>query len=98
MSTTQEKIAVMQAFVNGEKVQFADDRSKWLDLLALNPSWNWDEYDYRIKPIPVECWIRVFGDREIGSVTFSSKAEFERIAGDLADNGGRLALFREVIE
>lgn len=95
MSTTQEKIKVMLAFVNGEKVQFADDRSKWLDLMALNPSWNWEEYDYRIKPIPVECWVWVFDSGRVGS-SFDSKEQAERIRMD-SPCDGRLAHMKEVI-
>lgn len=52
MKTTEEKIAVMQAYVDGKKIQ----RTKltiyqdWEDHPA--PKWNWYYYDYRIKPEP----------------------------------------------
>lgn len=48
MRTTEEKIKVMQAFLNGEKIQVYDKHNeKWVD--AYTPSWNWESRDYRIK-------------------------------------------------
>lgn len=48
--TTEEKIAVMQAYVDGKKIQaktFGADN--WMDCI-VEPSWNWVVYDYRVKP------------------------------------------------
>ncbi len=48
---TKEKIAVMQAFDEGQEVEYRiigigpDD---W--LFCKSPEWNWDRYNYRIKP------------------------------------------------
>lgn len=54
--TTQEKIAVMQAHVDGKKVQFKLAKaSAWSDCTV--PLWGWSEYDYRIKPEPRRWWI-----------------------------------------
>lgn len=49
--TTAEKIAVMQAFSDGKKIQrhcFLNSNLKWEDTEA--PMWNWMAYEYRIKP------------------------------------------------
>lgn len=47
--TTEEKIEVMQAFLDGKEIQHADKRSGvWMS--ARNPSWNWADNEYRIKP------------------------------------------------
>ena len=49
MKTIQEKIAVMQAFIEGKKIQLRHfNDSKYYD--CTKPGWNWDSYDYRIKP------------------------------------------------
>lgn len=49
--TTKEMIAVMQAYEAGYKIQFMDkDDSKW--IIASTPSWNFEEYYYRVKPEP----------------------------------------------
>lgn len=50
MKTTKEKIEVMQAFVNGKAVEWRDPirYNKW--EIAVNPSWDWNNIDYRIAP------------------------------------------------
>lgn len=50
MKTIQEMIAVMQAYEDGKEIELrrlAD--SKYYD--CKNPSWNWDNYDYRVKVV-----------------------------------------------
>ena len=51
--TTQEKIDVMQAYVDGKQIEFTEvGRDNWReypqDLVA--PFWNWERNNYRIKP------------------------------------------------
>lgn len=51
--TTKEKVEVMQAYAEGKKIQYKLSRSsqQWDDwTLPRDPSWNWDELDFRIKP------------------------------------------------
>lgn len=61
MSTTQEKIAVMQAFIEGKTIQVYYNRGPdphWVDRdCGSSPSWNWFDYDYRIKREPREWWL-----------------------------------------
>lgn len=52
MKTVQEKIAVMQAYADGAKLELkwldrAD--SKWVDVVAHEPHFDWRHCDYRIK-------------------------------------------------
>jgi len=52
MSTTQEKIAVMQAFIDGAAIE-SRSRSEadcWMRL--GDPCWNWEMCEYRVKPVP----------------------------------------------
>lgn len=49
--TTKEKIAVMQAYVDGKKIQFArKNKEDWEDYSTGEPLWAWSMFDYRIKP------------------------------------------------
>ena len=49
---TKEKIKVMQAYENDKIIQiYVNDNVKWVDWVEKNePKWNWDYYEYRIKP------------------------------------------------
>jgi acyl-homoserine lactone acylase PvdQ len=47
--TTEEKIKVMQAFVDGKDVQYRDPQTGMF-FSAGGPNWNWGRYEYRIKP------------------------------------------------
>lgn len=50
---TQEKIRVMSAFAQGEKIEFITKHESDSEWLQINePNWNWMDYDYRIKPKP----------------------------------------------
>lgn len=51
MKTLKEQIQIMQAFAEGQLVQFkviGDDDSEWADI--SQPSWSWGTCDYRVKP------------------------------------------------
>jgi hypothetical protein len=47
---TKEAIRIMQAFVDGKKVESMYD-GKWASVTV--PRWSWDDTQYRIKPTPV---------------------------------------------
>lgn len=51
MKTTQEKIQIMQAFVDGKQIENDFNRvGEWVDwTIDAEPSWDWEEHDYRIK-------------------------------------------------
>lgn len=54
MKATREKIAVMQAYADGKKIEFdAESKDVWESWESREePNWNWEENDYRIKPEP----------------------------------------------
>lgn len=52
---TQEKIEVMQAYLDGKQIQLKDCDGKWVnwtDAKHREPNWNWETGSYRIKPEP----------------------------------------------
>lgn len=52
MTTTAEKIAVMQAFERGETVDCSTNGTYWLS--TSQPSWDWARFEYRIAPKPID--------------------------------------------
>lgn len=49
--TTKEMIEVMQAYERGEQIEYRGRGSNnW--LLSTPPIWNWEYFDYRVKPKP----------------------------------------------
>lgn len=49
MKTTKEKIAIMQAFEDGKKIElYSKTDNVWYN--ATSPDWNWATCDYRINP------------------------------------------------
>ena len=50
MEDTKRKIEVMQAYVEGKKIQVkACGASEWRDCI-LEPEWDWVSCEYRVKP------------------------------------------------
>lgn len=47
--TTAEKIAVMQAHIDGEYIEFRIKGEKLWEDCGI-PAWNWQEFEYRTKP------------------------------------------------
>lgn len=56
MKTTQEKIAVMQAFVDGQEIECRNNRSGSEWKVVNNPDWNWQYYNFRIKQDVPRTW------------------------------------------
>lgn len=59
MKTTAEKIAVMQAYVDGKQIEIASDEvgsGRWYawPVFCSSPEWNWEQNDYRIYEEPKE--------------------------------------------
>lgn len=50
MKTTQEKIAVMQAYVDGKRIECTSNSEVWYLLQQQEGSatWDWLHYDYRV--------------------------------------------------
>lgn len=58
--TTEEMIAVMQAFVEGKKIEGSVSGKTW--ELTEAPLWDWRTVDYRVAeelPLPIERWALV---------------------------------------
>ena len=56
--STKEKIEVMQAWLDGEPIEFCyqtlDGYSEWTVLKTKDePIWSWDAYKYRVKSKPI---------------------------------------------
>lgn len=64
MKSTEEKIRIMQAFVDKKEVQWSSGGGFWNDLVNNNKEevcWNWQHNDYRIKPkTPRYVWINEY--------------------------------------
>ena len=53
MKTIEEKIAVIQHFANGGKIEIRkNDHSELWGPIFHIPLWNWDHFDYRIYQEP----------------------------------------------
>lgn len=83
---TKERIAVMQAYVDGKQIQVESSDSKWADV--PEPSWSING-NYRIKPQPkyrpfknaVECWLEMLKHQPFGWVkTIANIPELHNIS------------------
>lgn len=83
---TKERIAVMQAYVDGKQIQVESSDSKWADV--PEPSWSING-NYRIKPEPkyrpfknaVECWLEMLKHQPFGWVeTIANIPELHNIS------------------
>lgn len=82
MKTDREKIAVMEAFCNGQAVEFKrDSATQWIKVES--PAWDWSSYEYRIKKapelrawtfneVPVGCAIRLKMNKDIKGIILRS--------------------------
>ena len=98
MSTTREKIAVMQAWLEGKTIQrrpLFPSKHGWITFIKApedpEPYWNFPSYEYRVKPEPVESWAV---QTPAGNVYLYSSADAARVPA--ATMGGRVVLLREV--
>ena len=109
---TKKAIEVMQAFVDGKDIQYRPiDASDWRVYRHTNPparichvTWSWSDYDYRVKPEPLECWVTVYNDH-LPSTVHTSKEGALKVATTVpgpappsVDKGWTVRKFREVIE
>lgn len=77
--THDEMIKVIQAHKNGKRIQCKLRRreSEWGD--SLNPSWDFPNHEYRIKPEPLVIWVNVLKDGN--AVTWETKEQALSTAG-----------------
>lgn len=92
----EEKIAVMQAALEGETIQVKyPEIEEWRDWCDPNSklSWCWDVVDYRVKPWPIVGYFNVYED---GTFGFMYRTAEE--ARKYQYTGGRLVKMMEVVE
>jgi hypothetical protein len=88
-TTTAEKIAIMQAHVDGKTIEVKHD-GPWRETQA--PSWAWHWHDYRIKREPIVCWAIRYSDGTC------STARTEQVARQFVDGGHGLTVHKLVEE
>lgn len=99
--TTEEKIRIMKAFLNGYKIQSSyKGKDNWKDLLDnYEPQWSWDYLDYRIKPqydtsmyLPYESAKEFLSDSMKYGATCYFKDNKEKGIPTLVDSFGNVTL------
>jgi hypothetical protein len=81
---------VVRAYLDGKVIQSRHHRG-WLDL-EDTPKF-YPEYQYRVKPEPVECWVNVYTDPFDVSFHTTRGAAVKHCS-----SRGRTILMREVME
>lgn len=61
----ERRLAVMRAHAEGRAIQIFTPSGRWVDRTALDVVWDWDLYDYRIKPEPVTLYLNIMHDRRV---------------------------------
>ena len=99
MKTTKEKIEIMQAWEDGLTVENrgVDYSGRWVSLAHEGePQWNWQLYDYRIKPEPKVIWVNEF---DVAEYAYSSEDIARREAVEMSCPADRIAVkYIEVLE
>lgn len=98
--TTEEKIKVMQAYLEGKTVEAAPKRGgePWYPLAKTSePIWNFAGFDFRIKPEPRELFVIVRKDGCWPDISYGYQT---KLAAEEAAYGKdyEVRRFREVIE
>lgn len=61
-----EMIEILQAYKEGENIQakYKGGSSFW-GVIDNPPTWNFEEYDFRVKPEPREFYVNLYGGSDI---------------------------------
>lgn len=76
---TKEMIAVMQAFVDGERIEMLWTDGSWRE--NPKPFWDWANRQYRVKPAP--RYLNVYAGHPVATSWKPSLEEAERIRHNL---------------
>jgi len=86
--STQEKIDIMQAYLDGKPLQLRHNDGDWRLMekkVGIDPTWQWGEMDYRIRPEPRKFLLREFDERQmledvtdVGTQTINNMIELHR--------------------
>ena len=84
-----------RAWLEGKEIELASDLCKWEP--APSPSWDWHNFDYRVKPEPVKpavakaykrpdgCLFWIDGkDRVTSAGVYTRAPEFDIVAKDIS--------------
>lgn len=90
MNNVKEKIAVMQAFANGEQIecQSRERGGNWTS--TPDPWWDWAAFTYRVKPKPPVPEVRYVNEYRDGSGYATKTEQATRTLGVV--NVSRLAV------
>lgn len=78
---TEEMIKVMQAYVDGEEIEYTRSGKDW--RYSDDPEWDWSLFEYRIKPKPRTIWVNEHEDNmETWYTCYNSKKDAEHDAYD----------------
>ena len=75
---TRKAIEVMQAWIDGEEIEWYSSVSGWTRVNTV-PLWEWYEHKYRIKPKPRSIWVNEY-EGQISSNVFFAKESADRAA------------------
>lgn len=93
---TKERIAVMQAYVDGKQIQWERSDDKWVDV--SDPSWSINN-NFRVKPEPKyrpfkdadECWQEMLEHQPFGWVKDKEGVTYTTIT-EVADGDDNTAI------
>lgn len=101
MKSLKEKIEVMQAALDGKGIKYKHKNSSdGFDLRKCvdDYNFNWSEYDYYIKPEPMEFWVNVYEEQNVRlSSLCESRKEAEARANG-SDGHIKTIKLREVLD
>ena len=81
--TIEEMIKVMEAFKDGKQIQSrCDDTEEWLNVIPS--AWNFDKFEFRVKPEPLKCWANIFCD---GGIYYDIRDKAVNHAARCVDKG-----------
>ena len=60
MMTPQEIIDVVTAFANGKEIECRRQNKSEMWFPVLDPEWNFEVYEYRVKPKPRRFWLNLY--------------------------------------
>ena len=90
---TEEMIKVMQAYNEGKghvEVQVSTSAG-W--KVIKKPTWNWECYNYRIKPAPIVYYINMYPNQHL-LVSYSCQCHKSREGADEMAGDSRIACIR----
>jgi hypothetical protein len=76
----RELLPIIQAFAEGKDVQYKANNGRW--VCSTLPTFI-DNYEWRVKPEPLECWVAFNAETNNPVITGISKEYLENIIGTM---------------